>query len=67
MDNKYGYIDKAGEVVIPIQYCKANMFSLGYSIVATGDPYSANYKIIDKAGSTVAELQNVTDALPFTI
>jgi hypothetical protein len=66
MDNKYGYIDKTGEVVIPIQYCKANMFNFGYAIVGTGDQFSASYKIIDKTGSTVIELPSVTDALTFT-
>jgi hypothetical protein len=66
MDHKYGYIDKTGEVVIPIQYSNANMFNFGYAIVAVGDQFSASFMIIDKTGGTVAELPNVTDALTFT-
>jgi hypothetical protein len=42
------------------------MFNFGYAIVAVGDQFSASFKIIDKTGSTAAELPNVTDALPFT-
>ncbi len=66
MDKTYGYIDKTGKVVIPFDYFKANMFNFGYAAVAKGDIANIQYTIIDKTGKTVAELKDVTDALPFT-
>ncbi len=66
MDKTFGYIDKTGNIVIPIKYYKANMFNFGYAAVATGDMAQQHFTIIDKTGKTVAELKNVTNALPFT-
>lgn len=63
---KYGYIDKTGEVVIPVQYYKATMFNHGYAIAATGDMIENHFYIIDKSGNNVAELKEVMGALPFT-
>lgn len=50
-DGKYGYIDKNGAVVIPIQYDKAEDFKSGYASVCIGDEkYSIDlqgHKLID--------------------
>ncbi|WP_179290397.1 WG repeat-containing protein [Shouchella clausii] len=50
----YGYLDEAGNVVIPPKYGMAFAYEDGFAIIATnGDNYS--YGLINKAGNTVFE------------
>lgn len=65
-NNKYGYIDTTGNVVIPIQYSYATLFRYGFAIVGTGSFLESSFMIIDKNGGTIANLEGVTAALPFT-
>jgi hypothetical protein len=65
-DNLFGYIDKTGEVRIPMDYCKATMFNGGHAAVASGDRFAPQYYIIDDQGSVVATMQGILDMRAFT-
>ena len=56
-DYKVGYINKYGDVVIPIQYDEGCKFSEGLAAVAVGSRYRGNMKMfyIDKTGKVVIE------------
>ena len=41
-NRKYGYINKSGELIIPLQYDDANDFSEGLAWVKKGDLWGAN-------------------------
>ena len=49
--NKYGYIDKTGQVAIKPQFDEVEEFSEGLASVKIGDKYSYGY--IDKSGQMV--------------
>jgi hypothetical protein len=51
-DEKYGYIDTTGAVVIPYEYDTASPFSEGLAIVSK----DGSYAHIDKKGATVIDL-----------
>jgi len=60
---KYGYIDKTGSLVIPLEYDTASSFSDGYAVVAKATEYIEDYYvtehetgIIDPNGNYVQEL-----------
>ena len=57
-DNKWGYINNKGEVVIEPIYSFANEFNDGYAVVATGFETDLNPIIIDKKGQVVIQLPN---------
>lgn len=54
---KVGYVNKYGDIVIPIQYDEGCKFSEGLAAVAVGSRYDQNMKIfyIDKGGNVVIE------------
>lgn len=52
VDNLYGYVNRAGEVVIPAQYRAANLFQDGTAIVQVT---KATYAVIDTAGKQLCE------------
>ena len=52
---KYGFIDKAGNAVIPLEYTQANGFSEGMAAVGIGAWESAIYGYIDKTGKTIIQ------------
>lgn len=51
-DDKYGFIDKNGKMVIKPQYEQASSYTGNYAIVKDGE----NYKLIDKKGKTKFEV-----------
>jgi len=52
-DGKYGYIDKAGNIVINLQFDYAGLFCDGLAVVSIGSKYG----YIDKTGKVVMEPQ----------
>src|SRR5271157_5962548 len=62
-ENKYGFIDKSGKVVIPIQFQYAMPFSEGLAAVSAST--DALWVYIDKTGKPVISLQ-LKDASPFS-
>lgn len=54
-NNKVGYVDKTGNVVIPFIYNEGNNFSEGLAAVATGYPWLGDrkYSYIDKSGNVI--------------
>jgi len=55
-DDKYGFINTSGQVVIPPQYSDISWFSDGYARVATGDEWPFKWGIIDKTGKEIIPL-----------
>ena len=61
-DNKWGYINTKGEVVIEPIYSLANEFNEGYAVVATHKPKQSSYlveetaHVIDKKGNKIITL-----------
>jgi len=51
IDEKYGYIDKAGKVVIKPQFDEAKLFKEGFAAIAIDDKYG----LIDKKGNMILE------------
>src|SRR5262249_43249885 len=51
---KWGYVDKKGEVVVPIQFNSAHSFSDGLAYVSD----SAGMRFLDKSGKAVIDLGN---------
>lgn len=51
--NKYGYINRTGKVVIPVQYEEANNFSEGLAMVLVEENEKGKYGFIDKEGKIV--------------
>ena len=60
-DNKWGYINTKGEIVIEPIYSFANEFNEGYAVVATGYTTELKPIIIDKKGQIVIQLPNDID------
>ena len=56
-DTKYGYVDAKGSLVLPMEYCDADMFVNGQAVVGTGTLGSAKYGVIDKSGKTVIDFK----------
>lgn len=56
-DWKIGYINKYGEIVIPVQYDEGCKFSEGLAAVSVGSHYGGDMKMfyIDKKGSVIIE------------
>ena len=57
-DNKWGYINNKGKVIIEPIYSFANEFNDGYAVVATGFENELNPIIIDKKGQMIIQLPN---------
>lgn len=55
MGNKYGYVNKKGEVVIPAVYTRANPFSEGLAAVSKSD--KGGYGYINKSGDQIIKEQ----------
>lgn len=55
-NGKWGYIDRAGNVVIPIKYETATDFNEGWACVMDLQNYGYNTHYIDKSGKTVLKL-----------
>ncbi|TAF06718.1 MAG: hypothetical protein EAZ77_11695 [Nostocales cyanobacterium] len=51
--NKWGYIDKTGQIIIPAQYDEAKSFSEGVAAVKIGNQWT----YIDKTGQTIIKLE----------
>ena len=52
-DDKYGYINKKGETVIPHTWYAAGYFNNGYAVVGDGDYFNCRYGLIDEKGSII--------------
>jgi hypothetical protein len=52
-DDKYGYMNHAGEIVIPAAYYDAEPFSEGRAAVKLSDESGADYAYIDTTGTVV--------------
>ena len=63
-DRKYGYLDRAGRVLIPGEYDLAWSFSEGLAVVQIGDGIAARYGYIDANGNKVIPL-TLTSASSF--
>jgi len=51
---KWGYIDKTGKVVIPVEYSSADDFSEGFAVVSSSTYYPQyNWGVIDKTGTLI--------------
>ena len=62
LEDKFGYIDKLGNIAIPFIYTKAFDFTDGVAVVATntqkgasGTVYTVDYEMIDVTGKTIAK------------
>ena len=53
----YGYLNEAGEVVIPAKYTFASPFGENLGAVATGDPQSWEWGFINTAGKVVIDFK----------
>lgn len=53
MNEKYGYMDEKGNIVIPPQYGGAQPFSGGRAVVNMSDDYQNRYGLIDKQGAFI--------------
>lgn len=49
----YGYADKTGAVVIPVQYSEASSFSGGIAAVVFRDAHSGSPNYIDETGKVI--------------
>ncbi|MBP5136992.1 MAG: WG repeat-containing protein, partial [Paludibacteraceae bacterium] len=56
-EEKYGYVDLNGNVVIPCQFVYGGWFSEGLAAVAISADYSIKYGFIDKTGKIVIPCQ----------
>jgi hypothetical protein len=66
LDGKWGYIDKAGEIVIQARFRGVGYFSEGLAPVLPGySPWGSLWGYIDKAGKFVIEPQ-FSDAESFS-
>lgn len=54
-NRKWGYINEAGETVIPLQYASASSFSEGLAVVGIGDWGSVEYGYINTSGDMVIQ------------
>lgn len=52
-DDKYGYIDEKGMIVIPPQYAQAQAFTQGRAVVNASEDYINKYGLIDKKGNYI--------------
>ena len=52
-DEKWGYIDKTGKIVIQPQFSQAGTFSEGLATVLIENGTKKNYVMIDKTGKIV--------------
>ncbi len=59
-NNKYGFINKKGEVVIPLEYDEIRSFSEGLAGVLKGDKWG----FIDKNNKTVIDFQYPDETVP---
>ncbi len=59
---KYGFIDKTGEVVVPLEYDDAQNFSEGLAVVEK----DGKWGYIDKTGKVVVPLGEYDYAYPFS-
>ena len=67
LNNKYGYIDTTGALVMPLTYSSATMFQFDRAIVAVGEIGAQQWSIIDTSGKTVVDLgDTLINALSFT-
>jgi len=55
IDRKYGYIDKTGKIVIPVEYYAVRPFSEGLAVVCKS--ISGKYGVIDKTGKVIIPLE----------
>ncbi|MBE5821399.1 MAG: WG repeat-containing protein [Clostridiales bacterium] len=56
-DNKCGYVDENGKIVIPCIYDSANKFSEGLALVK----YNGEFSFIDKSGETIISNVDIDD------
>lgn len=52
-DNKWGFIDSSGKLVIDCQYAEQTTFSSGYSTVLKNDDKAIKYGVIDPDGNEI--------------
>ena len=52
-DDKYGYINKKGEIVIPHTWYAAGYFKNGCAVVGDGEYFNCRYGLIDEKGSII--------------
>ena len=52
-NERWGYLNKQGEIIIPFNYRYAADFSEGFAMVGKGDSDNTKYGFIDKSGKTV--------------
>jgi hypothetical protein len=52
-DRKYGFVNKAGELMIKPQYSAVSSFSDGLALVNTGETFERNYGYVNKDGQAV--------------
>jgi hypothetical protein len=57
IDGKFGYMDEAGNVVIPPQFDSALPFEAGRAVVGMAQNYLSRYGVIDKEGNFIIKLQ----------
>lgn len=61
-ENLKGYIDKTGNIVIPMKYIRASEFNDGFAYVVTQDSQGVYHdEIIDKTGKTVLAGYDISD------
>jgi len=65
LNQKMGFIDKTGELIIPMEYNKTNDFSEGLAHVSKTVDHSSKYGYIDKKGEVIIPFK-YTHALPFS-
>ncbi|WP_254449339.1 WG repeat-containing protein [Anabaena sp. UHCC 0253] len=62
IDQKVGFIDKSGKIIIPAQFAGATKFSEGLSLIffkfRTNDDESSTFGFIDKTGKLVIDLSS---------
>ncbi|WP_051541860.1 WG repeat-containing protein [Clostridium lundense] len=51
--DRYGYINEKGEIIIPPQYAQAQAFSQGRAVVDASEDYINKYGLIDKRGNYI--------------
>ena len=56
LNGKWGYIDKAGKVIIQYKYDWAGAFEEGLAVVSIGHEETGDYYVINKSGEVVEEL-----------